>query len=410
MDRAKFARMKLPDAPGVYFFIGPRKEILYIGRATSLLHRVKSYFDDDIASKRSPAIEKMVRESVRIDVEETDSVLEAIILEVNLIRTHKPRYNTLSKDDKSYNHVAITDEEFPRVLVLRGKDLRDVKHEWSYSHVYGPFPSGKLLRDALRIIRRIFKFYDVKRPIREKMSKVLRGTIDFNRQIGLYPESTSPDAYQETIRHIRLFFEGRKRTVIAELKRDMTRFAKQERFEEAGEAKRKILALEHIQDVSLLRDDLRAYRDDRSMRIEAYDIAHLAGTHMVGVFTVVEGGKPDPSSYRKFNVRGFTASNDPGALREVLERRLRHEEWRIPDLIVVDGNAVQKRVAERAAKAAGVVVPVAAVVKDERHRPERILGPRHIVEARAEEILLANAEAHRFAIAFHRRKRGKLPE
>src|SRR3990167_7289418 len=101
----------LPDAPGVYFFLNSKREILYIGKATSLRDRVKSYFGRDLLSSRSLLIEKMAGESSDIKFQKTDSVLEALILEANLIKKHKPRYNTQEKDDKSWNYVVITDEE-----------------------------------------------------------------------------------------------------------------------------------------------------------------------------------------------------------------------------------------------------------------------------------------------------------
>jgi excinuclease ABC subunit C len=398
-------KKKVPDAPGVYFFMGKRKEVLYIGRATSLARRVPSYFDARIKEKRSALIEKMVSEAISVEWIQTDSVLEAIIVEVNLIRANKPRYNIISRDDKSYNHVVITDEEFPRVLVLRGKDLRDKKFNWAVRDVYGPFPSGRLLRDALKIIQKIFQFYDIKTPLGSRMSKMARGTIDFNRQIGLYPNAVSKEEYQKTVRHLKLFFEGKKEKIIEELEKEMHRHAKKQEFEEAHMLKRKILALQHIQDVSLMKDDLRTYRDDRNIRIEAYDIAHMGGKDMVGVMTVMENDVVDPSSYRKFIIRGFQAANDPGALREVLTRRFGHPEWKYPDLIVVDGNSIQKNVAERVVKDLKLFSSVVAVVKDERHRPKRMLGPAKWVEDHAGAILEANAEAHRFAIAFHRKKR-----
>ena len=120
MNKEDLKKVTLPDAPGVYFFLGPKKKILYIGKATSLKSRVRSYFTKDIKEKRSELIEKMVLETKTIEYTQTDSVLEALILETNLIRTHKPLYNTRSKDDKSYNHLVITNEDFPRVLVVRG--------------------------------------------------------------------------------------------------------------------------------------------------------------------------------------------------------------------------------------------------------------------------------------------------
>lgn len=144
MTKAELQKAKLPDSAGVYFFLGKNKKILYIGKATSLKSRVTSYFASDIKEKRSELIENMVAEALEIDFTETDSVLEALILETNLIRTHKPHYNTKSKDDKSYNHLVITNEEWPRVLVVRARDLSEkfLKEEIKYE--FGPFPSGSL--------------------------------------------------------------------------------------------------------------------------------------------------------------------------------------------------------------------------------------------------------------------------
>ncbi len=114
----------LPDTPGVYFFVGKRKEILYVGKATSLKDRVRSYFAKDLVDTRGLHMVKMVDEAVKIEHRETDSVLEALILEAKLIKELKPRYNTRDKDDKSFNYLVITtNETYPRLLTIRGKDL-----------------------------------------------------------------------------------------------------------------------------------------------------------------------------------------------------------------------------------------------------------------------------------------------
>lgn len=401
MTKEVLQKKNLPDAPGVYFFLGARKEILYIGKATSLKNRVRSYFAPDLREKRSVLIEKMVVEAKSVDVTVADSVLEAMILETNLIRTHKPKYNTISKDDKSYNHLIITNEEWPRVLVVRGKDL----DEYDYAYHFGPFPSGMLFKEALKIVRRLFQFYDTKNPIGEEKTKLAKGKIDFNRQIGLYPSEQNKQEYLLAIRHIRLFFEGKKGQIIKELEKEMNRLAKAERFEEAGLVKRKIFALQHIQDIALIKDDSRIYRDENSVRIEAYDVAHLQGQDMVGVMTVVEGGEIKREEYRKFKIQSATGANDPAALREVLERRLHHDEWPLPQIIAVDGSTAQKNAAERVLRKRELVIPVVAVVKDDRHRPVRILGPQSILKKHHDAILLANAESHRFSITYHRQKR-----
>ncbi len=409
MTKEQLTRKKLPDTPGVYFFLGARKQILYIGKATSLKNRVRSYFVHDIKEKRSEFIEKMVLECKTLEFTKTDSVLEALILEANLIRTHKPVYNTRSKDDKSYSHLVITNEEFPRVLVVRGKDLTEQFADGEIKYEFGPFTSGTLFREALKIVRRLFKFYDTSRPVGQQKSKFLKGKIDFNRQIGLYPTEENKVEYNRTIRHIRLFFEGKKLQIIKELKKDMMSFAKQERFEEAQVAKKRIFALTHIQDIALIKDDSRIYRDDKRVRIEAYDVAHMGGKDMVGVMTVIDSGEVAKDEYRKFKIKTLDNANDPAALKEVLERRLNHLEWPLPQIIVVDGSTAQKNAAEAVLRARGHMIPVVAVVKDDRHKPIRLIGQKHLLELHQQSILHANAESHRFSITYHRLKRDKIP-
>ena len=139
-------------------------------------------------------------------------------------------------------------------------------------------------------------------------------------------------------------------------------------------------------------------------RIEAYDIAHTAGTETVGVMTVVEDGEPKKSDYRMFKVRGFK-NDDTGALKEILNRRLTHSEWPMPRLIVLDGGKGQLNAARNVLENAGVAIPTVAVVKDERHRPREIIGNDPYRTTKERDILAANSEAHRFALAYHKRRR-----
>jgi excinuclease ABC subunit C len=407
MTKADLKTLDLPNAPGVYFFLDSKKKILYIGKATSLKNRVRSYFATDIKEKRSELIENMVIEAATVEVTKTESVLEALILETNLIRTHKPRYNTRSKDDKSYNHLVITNEAWPRVLVVRGKDLTEQFTEKEIKYHFGPFPSGGLLREALKIVRKLFQFYDTKEPVGFERTKLARGKVDFNRQIGLYPNHTDKAVYDRTIRHLKLFFEGKKRQIIKELEKDMLATAKVEQFEMANKIKKQIFALEHIQDIALIKAERATVRTGQTLRIEAYDVAHMDGKDMVGVMTVVEGSEPQKNEYRKFKIRTLRDANDPAALKEVLSRRLAHPEWPFPNMIVVDGNEVQKRTAELLLAERALLIPVVAVVKDDRHKADHILGPKELVEAHKLEILHANAEAHRFSITYFRQKQRK---
>jgi len=151
MELKDLKKFNLPETPGIYFFLGQGKKILYIGKATSLKDRVKSYFVSDL--NRSPLILKMVDEAIAIQFEETDSVLEALMLEVSLIKTHKPKYNTREKDDKSFNYIIITKETYPSVLKVRAKSLPFFDKQIKYK--FGPFPHGGELNEALKIIRKI---------------------------------------------------------------------------------------------------------------------------------------------------------------------------------------------------------------------------------------------------------------
>jgi excinuclease ABC subunit C len=407
MTKEEVKQLELPDTPGVYFFLAANRQILYIGKATSLKNRVRSYFVSDLVEKRSPLIEQMVAEAATIEVTQTESVLEALILETNLIRTHKPRCNTKSKDDKSYNYLVITNEEWPRVLIVRGKDLTEQFGDKEIKYSFGPFPSSGLLREALKIVRKLFQYYDTTEPVGRETTRLARGKVDFNRQIGLYPNQTDKVAYDRTIRHLKLFFDGKKHQIIKELEKDMMKAAKMQAFEEAGRIKRQIFALEHIQDIALIKAERATNRTGASVRIEAYDIAHLDGKDMVGVMTVVEGSEPQKNEYRKFKIKTLKDANDPAALKEVLQRRLAHPEWPLPTILVVDGNEVQKRVAETLLLEAVLTIPVVAVVKDDRHKASHILGPAALIETHRLEILHANAEAHRFAITYFRHKQRK---
>ena len=406
-------KLKLPDSPGVYFWKDVKGRTLYIGRATSLRDRVRSYFGNDIISTRGSRIVDMVTRARTVKFEKTDSVLEAIILESNLIKKFQPKYNTDEKDDKSWNYIVITDEEWPRVIVERGRNLEKFSHgAEAYKKIFGPYPAGGLLRDALKIIRRIFPFLDEK-----SLDPKHR---NFYSSIGLAPllgDSSSNKEYLKTIRNIQLFLEGKKKVIINNLKKEMMRYARAEEFEKADKAKRTIHALEHIEDVALIRSDrILGSNGSSGFRIEAFDVAHLSGKNVVGVMTVVENGEPNKNEYRKFKI-SREKNDDAAALREILLRRLGHPEWPYPSLIVVDGGHVQFNVAQKVLIDLKSDIIVVALVKDDKHKARGILADEKLTAANPlllseykRSIILANSEAHRFAIAYHKnlRKRNFL--
>lgn len=410
-EKLKKTIEKLPQEPGVYFFLGKGKKILYIGKATSLRERVRSYLTGDIEETRSRLIKDMVEKAADIEYRTTESVLEALILEAYLIKTHKPHYNTIGLDDKSFNYLIITNERWPRLLTVREHELEQGFTKKEIKYQFGPFPRGKLFKDALRIVRKIFPYYDTKHSVEEELAGPNRKKIEFNQQLGLYPNiATTKEEYGRLIQHIKLLFEGKKGQLIRRLEREMKAYAKAEAFEKAAEVRRQIFALQHIQDVSLIGEEFRkpTVREKRTnLRIEAYDVAHAKGGSMVGVMTVVDQGRPETSEYRKFRIRHVAGANDTAALKEVLMRRLGHAEWQLPKMIVVDGGKAQVNAAESVLESSGVGIPVLGVVKDEYHRPKEILGSKEFRTRFEKEILLANSEAHRFAISYHRQKRRK---
>lgn len=416
MIQNELKQLDLPDEPGVYRFIDLKGKILYIGKATSLRDRVRSYFANDILHTRGKHVLDMVSHASTVKYTATDSVLEALILEASLIKEHQPIYNTKEKDNKSFNFVVITDETFPRVLTIRERTMlagSDDDANSPYRYVFGPFPQGGNLNEALQIIRRIFPFRDKCVP--------LSGKPCFNRQIGLCPGvctgEIAEQEYKERIRHIKLFFEGKKGLVIKSLERHMHAHAKLQEFEIADTYKKIIFALLHIKDISLLKEEVReasqrsARMREKPYRIEAYDIAHIFGKYTVGVMVVLEDGVPKKSDYRKFKIRiESERADDTLHLDEVLRRRFAHKEWTKPDLIVIDGGIAQKRRAEKVRAEFMLMSGIVSVVKDSKHKPKMIMGDPEVAESYKRWILIANAESHRFAVAYHRQLREMLPK
>lgn len=440
MQKEELKGFELPDVPGVYLFTqgkGRTKKILYVGKATSLRDRVRSYFDDDLIATRGPRIVDMVTKSDGLMHETTPTVLEALVREAALIRHYHPPANAMGKDDKSFLYAVITDEEIPRVLAVRGTDIdfenKIVRENGPYKirESHGPFPSGYQLREGLRLIRRIFPFYDTDKPlfVDAASDRVVRAgnkhhqaKVEFNRQIGQYPREFDRRTYLQSIRNVSMFLAGHTKELRKKLNRDMKAAAKEERFEDAAQVRGQLFALDHIQDVSLIREERD--RDQSAPRIEAYDTAHISGTNAIGVMTVVEEGLLVKKDYRTFRIRGHAMkesgkekttarkesrevrrmNDDIASLKEVLARRLPHTEWQYPRAIVIDGGKTHKKAAEAVLAEAGVVIPVVAVVKDEKHRPREVIGALRAGISEADAVL-ANSEAHRFSLNRHRAAR-----
>ena len=139
-----------------------------------------------------------------------------------------------------------------------------------------------------------------------------------------------------------------------------------------------------------------------NFRIEAYDIAHMSGKDTVGVMVVIKNGEINKNQYRKFKIK-IDKNDDVAGLKEILNRRLQHTEWEFPDLIVIDGGINQLNIVRSIIKD----IPIVSIVKDNNHRPDHFLGNKKIIEENKKLILIANNEAHRFAITYHKKLRSK---
>jgi excinuclease ABC subunit C len=417
----------LPQAPGVYFFKDAKGKILYIGKATSLRSRVQSYFRGENVAGRSEWISLMISQVVEIDFQETDSVLEALILESNLIKKHQPKYNTLEKDDKSFSYFVITREEFSRVLIFRKTDIdfenKTTKGDVKAAAIFGPYTSKHQMEVALKIIRKIFPFH----ALRQKTEK---GCLDFQlgKCPGPYAGAISKEDYRKNIRGIKMILEGKKKRLVTTLEKEMSEYAKKDEFEKAAEVRNRIFALQHIRDIALIGRDFEGTssvtsQQSTNMRIEAYDISNISGTNAVGSMVVFENGKPNKTQYRKFKIKTIEGSDDVGSMQEVLTRRMKND-WEMPDLILLDGGQGHANMAGNLVCELGLDVLIVAVAKGKTrknlnfHSPagESMTNkipitqfPKELQDFLNDKNLVKSImdEAHRFAITFHRKLRRK---
>ena len=403
MKKQDLTNCGLPDAPGVYFFRDNEGSILYIGKATSLKDRVRSYFNPDLMATRGLRLVTMVTLAHTVTYQETGSVLEALLLESKFIKDHSPVYNAREKDNKSFTCVVITKEQFPRVLVMRIREYEKRFTKKDALVVYGPFASLSQLKAAMKIIRKMFPYRDT--------CDIGSSKSCFNAQIKLCPGvctwEISEVEYKKNIGNIRRLFEGKKTEIKDSLKKDMIDYAKRQMFEKAAIARNTLFALDHIKDISLIKEDDIVSFKNKNFRIESYDVAHISGTSRVGVMTVIEGGQLSKNEYRKFKLEE-NINDDYEGLRQVLLRRFSHKEWAYPDLVVVDGGLAHKQIAEKVLASLSLLIPCVSVVKDERHKPKDILGDKVHVDYHKKDILLSNNEAHRFAIRYHKTLRDRV--
>lgn len=443
----------LPHHPGVYLFRDKNGAILYIGKAIDLNRRVKQYFRSHDAI--GPKTNQLVTHIHRIKTIRTANEFDALLLETRLIGLHKPKYNSISKDDKSPLYICLTlSEQLPQVLYVRGRQLPFYQKD-KRTIVIGPFQSSRMLRLLMRRLRRSIPFCT---------QKVRNGKPCFYTHIGLCDPCPSiieklaqgPArqsqivSYRRHMMAIRDILMGKMPFVLRSMEQEMKNFSDSQQFEKALLIKQQRdqlyalyrerrdvslyleedSALEHMNSdaLELLRKTLHPYflGLHSLSRIECIDISTLGGAWPSGSLVVLTSGAPDTSEYRRFRIRTKPStrpipegtmmthgSNDVAMIEEVLRRRFKHSEWKKPNLLVVDGGKPQVASAQKVLEELSPDIPLVGLAK----RLEEIIFLHNktfqtihlpLTHPGLQILQRARDEAHRFAKNYHHILRKKI--
>jgi excinuclease ABC subunit C len=419
---------KFPTGPGVYLMKDAQGRVLYIGKARNLRARAGSYFQK--GADEDPRIRDWIGQVTDVDFLETPSEVDALLTEARLIKDIQPRYNKELRDDKSFPYLQITTgEDFPRVNFTRQPLDRGVK-------LYGPFPRAKALRGAIQVLQKVFKFRTCSLDIDEDDPRwrwfrpCLLHSID---------QCTAPcnlridkETYRKNINRLKLFLEGRREQVLAEMEEEMKEASKSLLFEKAARLRDEIDALrnlnkrgnlvEHAQPEVFYIDPRKGLKglqkvlglESLPRTIHGVDIAHLGGTETVGSLVTFLDGLPFKPAYRRYRIKGVQGVDDFAAIREVISRRiqgLREREEPHPDILMIDGGKGQLNAALDAFHALNERPPTIislAKQEEEIYLPDRSEPIRLARRSYALRLLqYVRDEAHRFAQHYHHMLRKK---
>ena len=407
MDKQKTLKeniLSAPDSPGVYLIKDKAGKIIYIGKAKSLKKRLGSYLGGGLQAKTAA----MISNALDIECRLTQTEGLALLLEAALIHKYEPRYNVVLRDDKSFPFVKITDEEFPAVCMTRkvGTDT---------GRYFGPYTNAKLLRQALKVVRKYFSYRSCK--------KMPRSPCIYYR-IGLSPApcagKINKAEYARTIKSISLILEGKSENLIKKLTKEMRMKARQRKFEEAAALRDKILSLSslgaeyHIPQAAL--SDLKELLGLKRlpMRIEGFDVSNIYGQEACASMVSFYDARPDKDNYRRFRIRAVKGIDDYAMIREAVARRysrLIKEGLPLPDLILIDGGRAHLLAGQRELMKLGLKAPLVSIAKEEEniYTTARIKPLRLSHDTPALNLIRrVRNEAHRFALSYHHILRRKM--
>ncbi len=422
----------LPKKPGVYLFRSEKERVLYVGKASSLKNRVSSYFQK--SADLGPKTTLMVSKIEKIKTFQTPSEIEALLLEADLIKRLKPKYNQRMKDDKSYPLIEITTEKFPRVKITRQMKKGDY---------FGPFPKGDL-RKILKTIRKVFPFRSCSDVKFKKHEKLKRGCLFYDLDLCPAPcaKKISKKEYQKQIKSLKRFLSGKGKKVLKNLEKRMRQASKEKKYELAAKLRDRLESLRYVRhrfqikntkDLNLnLPEDRRREKmielkkclslKNLPRRIEAYDVSNIQGKKAVGSMVVFIDAEPKKKHYRRFRIKGGGKPNDTKMIKEILSRRfLRFKEngedesfSSEPDLVLIDGGKGQLSAAFEVIRDKNIETEVFSIAKRKEQiffiQNEKVEGPLDLKSSSPALLLLRHIrdESHRFAINYHRKLRQKI--
>lgn len=356
----------LPRTPGVYFHKAKSGEIIYVGKAAVLKNRVRQYFQ----SSRTFDVKTMalVAEIDDTDWIETESEIDALFFESEMIKRYMPRYNILLRDDKSQMYVRIDmKSDWPHVSFTRGP-LDDG------AEYFGPYYNGYALKKALRYLRKTFPYY-LKTPKENQ-----RPSLDAH--LGLEPHGLTSLQYKAELKKLISYIKGNRAKLVNDLEAEMKRAAKSQDFERATVLRNRLQNLKELKRRIMFGDkEFLDISKDRALsdlaellnlssiptRIEGYDVSHMGGRDVVASMVVFSNGVSDRANYRKFKTK--TQQNDDARnMYETLLRRLSPANisgWGSPDLILIDGGKPQLNAAIKALDDMNLAIPVISIAKRE---------------------------------------------
>ncbi len=442
-------RELVPHKPGIYQYKDRSGKIIYVGKAIDLYHRVASYF----VGNHDPKTTALIDEIVSVETIVVESELEALILEANLIKKYLPKFNVRLVDDKDYLYIKITKEPFPRVITARKHDL---KGSLKY---FGPFPSSRTVKDTLKRLRRVFPWCQYMSQVSSIKGQVIKhraGFLDngttlettisrgseviaktgqrscFYYHLGLCPGACigkiSQADYRKNIFRLAALLDGKREKLVEDLIKEMTIASKKQDFEEAAKLKTVIEGINYLtqsnrtqvylENPNFLEDQRQLALEELQKvlglskipeRIEGYDISNIQGHQSTGSMVVLTNGEIDKSQYRKFKIKLTGKPNDVGMHQEMMKRRLKHLEWPLPDLMIIDGGLGQVRAANSQVLSTKYKVPIFGLAKRQEwlYTPEGTVIKLPRKSAALKLVQKLRDESHRFAITYHRKLRNK---